>query len=87
MIKFSSISIAVLQLLMATTVMAGDVAPHGLLSAAGPAQLVQAAVRYEHGEGLPRDIDTAVRLYCRAARAGSADAQYRLGWIYANGRI
>ncbi|HWI12914.1 MAG TPA: transglycosylase SLT domain-containing protein, partial [Burkholderiales bacterium] len=29
---------------------------------------------------------TAESLYCRAARAGYADAQFRLGWSYANGR-
>ncbi len=53
---------------------------------ASPRQLVQAAQRYEHGEGVGKDIDTAIRLYCRAARAGYAVAQYHLGWVYANGR-
>jgi soluble lytic murein transglycosylase-like protein len=28
----------------------------------------------------------ATRLYCKAAKKGHATAQYRLGWIYANGR-
>jgi soluble lytic murein transglycosylase-like protein len=46
----------------------------------------QWAVRFEHGEGVARDPDAAVRLYCRAARAGARDARYRLGWMYANGR-
>src|SRR5207249_6564781 len=44
------------------------------------------AVRYEHAEGVPKDLDKAKTLYCRAAKQGSADAQFNLGWIYANGR-
>jgi hypothetical protein len=42
--------------------------------------------RYEHGEGVPKSSDKAVRLYCAAARRGNARAQYRLGWMYAHGR-
>jgi hypothetical protein len=42
--------------------------------------------RYEHGEGVTRDYDRAVQLYCAAARRGHATAQYKLGWMYANGR-
>lgn len=42
--------------------------------------------RYEHGEGVERDIDRAVRLYCKAAAKGDAAAHYHLGWIYAVGR-
>ncbi|HZR03362.1 MAG TPA: transglycosylase SLT domain-containing protein [Burkholderiales bacterium] len=41
---------------------------------------------YEHGEGVAKDPIRAVELYCRAAAQGNADAQYDLGWIYANGR-
>ena len=44
------------------------------------------AARYQHAEGVPRDLDEAHRLYCRAARQGYAEAQYQLGWIYAYGR-
>lgn len=51
-----------------------------------PDALVAQAQRYEHGEGVERDVDAAIQLYCRAARAGSARAQYQLGWLYANGR-
>jgi soluble lytic murein transglycosylase-like protein len=40
----------------------------------------------EHGEGVTKDIERAARLYCEAARAGDAEAQFNLGWIYANGR-
>ena len=46
----------------------------------------QWAQRYEHGEGVARNFDYAVQLYCRAARTGSRDAGYQLGWMYANGR-
>lgn len=48
--------------------------------------LVEEAARYEHAEGVPRDYGRAIELYCAAARAGSADGQYGLGWMYANGR-
>jgi soluble lytic murein transglycosylase-like protein len=48
--------------------------------------LVAEAARYEHAEGVRRDYARAIELYCAAARAGSADGQYGLGWMYANGR-
>ena len=41
---------------------------------------------YEHGEGVARDPGRAVALYCEAARLGDAEAQFSLGWMYANGR-
>ena len=48
--------------------------------------LMEWAKRYEHGVNVPQDIDRAIRLYCQAAQAGDAQAQYNLGWIYALGR-
>ncbi|MFO1412815.1 MAG: transglycosylase SLT domain-containing protein [Burkholderiales bacterium] len=48
--------------------------------------LVAQAVAHEHGEGVPRNPAKAVELYCRAAREGDPEAQYALGWMYANGR-
>lgn len=48
--------------------------------------LVEEARAYEHGEGVPRDLERAIELYCHAARAGDAEAFYALGWIHANGR-
>jgi hypothetical protein len=42
--------------------------------------------RFEHGEGVAKDIDHAIRLYCKAAARGDAAASYHLGWIYAMGR-
>ena len=50
------------------------------------AALLSRALAYEHGEGVARDSQKAVDLYCVAARGGNAEAQYSLGWIYANGR-
>lgn len=48
--------------------------------------LVEEAARYEHAEGVPRDYARALELYCGAAKAGNAQGQYALGWMYANGR-
>jgi soluble lytic murein transglycosylase-like protein len=56
------------------------------LLAASAAEQTEWATRYEHGEGVTRNVDRAVRLYCAAARKGHTAAQYQLGWIYANGR-
>ena len=56
------------------------------LSPDSPKEMTALATRYEHAEGVPRDISKAVGLYCHAAKSGYADAQYALGWIYANGR-
>ncbi|KAB2926766.1 MAG: transglycosylase SLT domain-containing protein [Dechloromonas sp.] len=44
------------------------------------------AAQYEHGDGVPRDPEKAVQLYCEASRLGDVVAQYNLGWMYANGR-
>ena len=41
---------------------------------------------YEHGEGVARNAGRAVELYCEASRLGDAEAQFSLGWMYANGR-
>ena len=48
--------------------------------------LTREAVAFEHGEGVAKDQLKAATLYCRAARAGDAEAQYALGWMYTNGR-
>ena len=65
------------------------------LSAAGQAHAVDVLQRQawreqaqglEHGEGVKRDTEAAIRLYCQAALAGDAASAYNLGWIYANGR-
>ncbi len=41
--------------------------------------------RYERGERVRKNVDRAIRLYCKAAKKGHAPAQYHLGWMYANG--
>ena len=41
---------------------------------------------YEHGEGVVKDPVRAASLYCDGARYGDAEAQFSLGWMYANGR-
>lgn len=65
------------------------------LAATGLAHAVEAgerqawreqALAYEHGEGVTRDTNAAIALYCRAALAGDAVSAYNLGWLYANGR-
>ena len=55
-------------------------------AAADPRLLVEQALAFEHGEGVPRDPEHAAELYCDAVRLGSAEAMYNLGWMYANGR-
>ena len=50
------------------------------------ATLLSEARAHEHGEGVARDARKAVQLYCDAARLGDAEAQFSLGWMYANGR-
>lgn len=48
--------------------------------------LTAQATALEHGEGVPQDYSKAATLYCEAARQGNAEAQFSLGWMYANGR-
>ena len=75
-----------------TAAVAGE-APEGAAAAPAtrPRQAIDAdrlarALAYEHGEGLPKDQRLAAALYCEGAVAGSAEAAFRLGWMYANGR-
>jgi TPR repeat protein len=48
--------------------------------------LVAMAFKFKNTEGSPRNYAEVVASYCSAARSGDADAQYALGWMYANGR-
>lgn len=48
--------------------------------------LIEQAIAHEHGEGMPRDSVRAAALYCEAARLGDPEAQYALGFMFANGR-
>lgn len=81
--------------LIAATIYAGNVTadnqllavlPDTLEHSGSPKDLVSMAVKYEHAEGVPKDYDKAVALYCRAAKSGYPEAQYALAWMYANGR-
>jgi hypothetical protein len=51
-----------------------------------PKALTELARRYEYAEDVPGDLQKARELYCRAAKQGYAEAQFQLGWMYANGR-
>lgn len=61
-------------------------APPGFDPNAPTERLVALAVAHEHGEGVPKSLSRAAFYYCEAARRGDAEAQYGLGWMYANGR-
>ena len=64
----------------------GVTAPVQAQRSAMSRSLVEEATSYEHGEGVPRDPVRAAVLYCQAARLGDAEAQYALGFMFANGR-
>jgi soluble lytic murein transglycosylase-like protein len=55
------------------------------LASSDRGQLTEWGLRYQHGEGVPTSLDNAIRLFCKAAKQGDADAQYRLGYLYASG--
>lgn len=63
-------------------------APAWALEAPAPSAeaLRTLAIAHEHGEGVERSPEQARQLYCQSARLGDAQAQYNLGWMYANGR-
>lgn len=65
---------------------ATNAAPDGPVPGEERSELVRQALTYEHGEGVRKDPLKAVDLYCQAARRFDAEAQYNLGWMYANGR-
>src|SRR5205085_11641907 len=75
-----------------TCVMAFTIAPQALAGdgdGADPqliAGLRAEAVAYEHGEGVKKDPARAVEIYCRTAKFGDAEAQFSVGWMYANVR-
>jgi len=65
--------------------MAADAAFTRAYATADKRQLTQWGRRFQHGEGVTANLDQAIRLYCKAARQGDLDAQYYLGYLYANG--
>jgi hypothetical protein len=48
--------------------------------------LLSEAVAIEYGELTAKNQLKAAELYCKSARLGNAEASFRLGWMYANGR-
>ncbi|OIP09121.1 MAG: lytic transglycosylase [Betaproteobacteria bacterium CG2_30_68_42] len=76
-------ALAIAAALCALDAGASEAAPEG---GQWSTQLVRQALALEHGEGVARDPRRAADLYCEAAKLGSADAQFELGWMYANGR-
>jgi soluble lytic murein transglycosylase-like protein len=50
------------------------------------AELRREAIALEHGDGMRRDVERAIALYCQAARLGDPASAFDLGWIYANAR-
>ncbi|MGZ8262286.1 MAG: transglycosylase SLT domain-containing protein [Methylotenera sp.] len=49
--------------------------------------LVAMAFKFgKNTEGSPNDYAEVIASYCHAAKSGDANAQYALGWMYANGR-
>ena len=57
-----------------------------ILATGSNSALTEWGRRYENGEGVQADVSRAIRLYCKAAKRGHADAQYYLGRVYASGR-
>lgn len=48
--------------------------------------LHQEGLKYEHGEGVPKNLAKAAALYCQGAKAGDPEARYSIGWMHLNGR-
>jgi TPR repeat protein len=72
-------------LALAASAAAGSEVPGSTKADVAPSLVAQARA-YEHGEGVAKDQIRAAALYCEAARGGDAEAQFGLGWMYANGR-
>ena len=86
-LRFSSI-VAVLMATFcaAASAQAENSTPVGGVDSDPALKLRLEAIAYEHGEGVPRNPVLAANIYCMSARLGDAQAQYNLGWMYANGR-
>jgi hypothetical protein len=49
-------------------------------------EVVELALRHQHAEGVPRDLDRALTLFCEASALGSAKAAYQLAIARLYGR-
>ncbi len=47
---------------------------------------LELATAYEHGEGISKNPEQAVKWYCKAAVKGSTKAQRNLAWMFLNAR-
>lgn len=47
---------------------------------------LELATAYDHGEGIQKNADEAIKWYCKAALKGSVDAQRSLAWMFFNAR-
>jgi len=54
-------------------------------TSATPAELTEQALKYEKGDGVPKDSTKAVALYRKAAEKGDAAGEYHLGRMYRDG--
>lgn len=75
--------------LLVAIILSAPVLAHTASDNASPdefSKLRNEARSYEHGEGVSKDPVRAASLYCEGARYGDAEAQFSLGWMYANGR-
>ena len=50
-----------------------------------PKAMYQVGYMYDHGEGVPQNLNDAAEWYRKAAEKGHVKAQYRLGMLYATG--
>jgi hypothetical protein len=82
---FAPLSSARYRVLPALLVAALAAAP-GLARAGEPAADFAQGLRYETGDGVPRDLHEARQLYCAAAGNGDAGAAYHLGLLFVTGR-
>jgi hypothetical protein len=58
----------------------------GLADAGEPADDFAQGLRFETGDGVPRDLHEARQLYCAAAGNGHSAAAYHLGLLFVTGR-
>jgi soluble lytic murein transglycosylase-like protein len=86
----SSATVAALAALFAMVVNAAAAAPSSPTvtapAAKEPDALIELALRYEHAEGVQRDYDRAVALFCEASDLGSGKGAYNLAVMRLNGR-
>jgi hypothetical protein len=62
-------------------------APQNAEAATGAAvRAYERAQQHHHGDGAAKSIARAQQLYCQAGRGGHAEAMFKIGWMFLNGR-